>query len=136
MALPPGYPKTSCENWPVLPNSLYWGPKFMYERYKVPIIITENGHQNIDIISLDGKVHDPQRIDYLQRYLKELARAIKDGVPVGGYFQWCFTDNFEWAMGDTIRVGIVYTDYPTQRRIPKDSAYWYSAVIAKNGAQI
>ena len=136
VALPPGYPKTTQDFWPVTPSSLYWGPKFMHERYQVPIVITENGHQNPDIISLDGKVHDPQRIDYLRRYLRELRRAIQDGVPVQAYMQWCFTDNFEWAMGDAIRVGLVYTDYPTQQRIPKDSAYWYREMIANNGANL
>jgi beta-glucosidase len=85
---------------------------------------------------LDGKVHDPQRIDYLHRYLRELKRACADGVEVQGYFHWCFTDNFEWAMGDAIRVGLVFTDYPTQRRIPKDSATWYRDVISSNGANL
>ena len=131
-----GYPKTTQDFWPVTPSSLYWGPRYLYERYKVPIIITENGHQNADVIFLDGKVHDPQRIDYLNRYLLELKRAAADGVPVKGYFQWCFTDNFEWAMGDAIRVGLVYSDYPTQRRIPKDSAYWYREVINQNGSNL
>ena len=133
---PAGYPKTTQDFWPVTPSALYWGPKFMYERYHVPIVITENGHQNADVVSLDGKVHDPQRIDYLHRYLRELKRAAADGVPVRGYMQWCFTDNFEWAMGDAIRVGLVFTDYPTQRRIPKDAAYWYRDVIATNGADL
>lgn len=131
--LPAGYPKTTQDHWPITPTALYWGPRFCHERYKLPIVITENGHQNADVISLDGKVHDPQRIDYLHRYLRELKRAGADGVPLKGYFQWCFTDNFEWAMGDAIRVGLVYTDYPTQRRVPKDSAYWYRDVIAANG---
>jgi len=133
---PPGYPKTTQDFWPITPAALYWGPKFMYERYKLPLVITENGHQNADVISLDGKVHDPQRIDYLHRYLRELKRAVADGVPVGGYMQWCLKDNFEWAMGDAMRVGIVYTDYPTQQRIPKDSAYWYRQVIQTNGAEL
>ena len=133
---PPGYPKTTQDFWPVTPASLYWGPRFFYERYKVPIVITENGHQNADVISLDGQVHDPQRIDYLHRYLRELKRAIADGVPVKAYMQWCLKDNFEWAMGDAIRVGLVYTDYPTQRRIPKDSAFWYREVIENNGADL
>ena len=134
--LPPGYPKTTQDFWPVTPAALYWGPRFFHERYGLPIVITENGHQNADVISLDGQVHDPQRIDYLHRYLRELKRAVADGTPVNGYFQWCFTDNFEWAMGDAIRVGLVYTDYPTQRRIPKDSAFWYRDVIRSRGRDL
>jgi beta-glucosidase len=136
VALPPGYPKTTQDFWPVTPGALYWGPRFFAERYGLPIVITENGHQNADVVSLDGRVHDPQRIDYLHRYLRALRQACDDGVPVQGYFQWCFTDNFEWAMGDAIRVGIVYTDYPTQRRVPKDSAAWYREVIRTNGAEL
>jgi beta-glucosidase len=134
--LPPGYPKVTQDFWPVLPSSLYWGPRYCYERYKRPVVITENGCQSADVISLDGKVHDPQRIDFLHRYLRELKRATADGVEVNGYFQWCFTDNFEWAMGDAMRAGLVYTDYPTQRRIAKDSARWYSQVIRSNGREL
>jgi beta-glucosidase len=134
--LPPGYPKTTQDFWPITPAALYWGPKLFYERYGLPVVITENGQQNADVVSLDGRVHDPQRIDFLQRYLRELRRACTEGVPIRGYFQWCFTDNFEWAMGDAIRVGIVFTDYPTQRRIPKDSAYWYRDVIRSNGTNL
>lgn len=131
--LPPGYPKTSFEYWPITPTCLYWGPRFLHERYRLPVVITENGHQNVDIVSLDGKVHDPQRIDYLHRHLRELSRAHRDGIPLKGYFQWCFTDNFEWAYGDSSRNGIVFTEYATQARIPKDSAYWYREVIRTNG---
>jgi beta-glucosidase len=131
--LPAGYPKTTYNNWPVTPTSLYWGPRFLHERYGLPVVITENGHQNADIVSLDGRVPDPQRIDYVQRYLRELRRASADGVPVAGYFQWCFTDNFEWQLGDSSRNGIVFTDYVTQARIPKDSALWYREVIRSNG---
>jgi beta-glucosidase len=63
--LPSGYPKTTQDFWPVTPAALYWGPRFFHERYGRPIVITEDGHQNADVISLDGHVHDPQRIDYL-----------------------------------------------------------------------
>ncbi len=123
-------------NWDIVPEALYWGPKFLYERYNLPIYITENGMANADRISLDGKVHDPQRIDYLNRYLIELKRAINDGVDVRGYFLWSLLDNFEWAEGYRSRFGIVYVDYSNQKRIMKDSAYWYNSVIKENGANI
>jgi beta-glucosidase len=97
------------------------------------VYITENGLSNQDWIALDGKVHDSQRIDFLHRYLRELKRACADGVDVRGYFQWSIMDNFEWAEGYKERFGLVYVDYPTQRRIPKDSAYWYQSVIESNG---
>jgi beta-glucosidase len=132
VTLPTGYGMTTME-WPVAPQALYWGPRFMWERYKKPIVITENGMSNTDWIALDGQVHDPQRIDFLTRYLREYRRAIADGVKAFGYFQWSIMDNFEWAFGYKRRFGLIYVDYPTGRRIPKDSARWYSRVIASNG---
>jgi len=68
----------------------------MYERYKKPIMITENGLSNKDWISMDGKVHDEGRIDFLRRYLGRLNDSIDDGINVTGYFQWSLLDNFEW----------------------------------------
>jgi len=133
VAPPVGEPLTA-HRWSVTPESLYWGPKFFYEQYHKPILITENGMSNADCISLDGKVHDPQRIDFLCRYLRQYLRASRDGVPVLGYFQWSILDNFEWAEGYKERFGMVYVDYPTQRRVPKDSALWYREVIKSNGA--
>jgi beta-glucosidase len=130
---PDGPPLTTME-WLVKPESLYWGPRFFYERYKLPIIITENGMANCDWIHRDGKVHDPQRIDYLARYLSELKRAANDGVMVQGYFLWSIMDNFEWTFGYKNRFGIIYVDYATGERTLKDSAYWYKEVIASNGA--
>jgi len=120
--------------FPVSPEALYWGPRFFWERYRLPIIITENGMSNVDWVSLDGKVHDPQRIDFLHRYLLKLEKACKHGVEVRGYFQWSILDNFEWTQGYKERFGLVYVDYPTQKRTLKDSAYWYKEVIASKGA--
>ncbi len=123
-----GAPKTAIQ-WSVTPKCLQWGPKFLYERYGLPIYITENGMSAHDVVSIDGEVHDPNRIDFLNRYLLELEKATDDGVDVGGYFLWSFMDNFEWTKGYTERFGIVHVDYDTQKRIPKDSAYWYKAWI-------
>ena len=120
--------------WHITPEVLYWGPKFFYERYRQPIYITENGMANMDWIALDGSVHDPQRIDFLARHLRELARTLKDGVDVRGYFHWSIMDNFEWNEGYSQRFGLVYLDYPTGKRVLKDSAYWYKEVITTNGA--
>ena len=119
-----GFPKTAVQ-WPVTPECLRWGPRFLYERYHLPVIITENGMSAHDCISLDGQVHDPNRIDFLHRYLTQLEKAADDGVDLEGYFLWSFMDNFEWQLGYTERFGIVFVDYETQKRIPKDSAYWY-----------
>lgn len=126
-----GFPKTAID-WPVTPEVLYWGPKFLYERYKTPLYITENGLSCHDVVSLDGKVHDPNRIDFLARYLGALSRAA-DEIDLRGYFQWSLMDNFEWAKGYSERFGLIYVDYRTQERIMKDSAYWYRDVIQSNG---
>jgi len=130
-----GFPRTSF-GWPVTPKSMYWAPKFLFERYKLPILITENGMAAHDAVSLDGKVHDPNRTDFLNRYLLELKRAADDGVDVQGYFTWSFMDNFEWSHGYKERFGMVYVDFQTQGRIPKDSAFWYKNVIEKNGENL
>lgn len=128
---PAGFPKTAT-NWPVTPEALYWGPKFLYERYRKPIYITENGMACHDTVSQDGKVHDPNRIDFLARYLKNLKRAAEE-IDIRGYFQWPLMDNFEWDKGYAERFGIIYVDFETQERIWKDSAYWYRDLIRRNG---
>ena len=128
---PAGFPKTAT-NWPVTPEALYWGPKFLYERYRKPIYITENGMACHDTVSQDGKVHDPNRIDFLARYLKNLKRAAEE-IDIRGYFQWSLMDNFEWDKGYAERFGIIYVDFETQERIWKDSAYWYRDLIRRNG---
>lgn len=129
---PIGYPHT-VNGWPVTPECLYWAAKFLYERYKLPFIITENGISGRDIISLDGKIHDYSRIDYLQKYLLQLKKASDEGVDVRGYFVWSLMDNFEWQQGYIERFGMIYVDYQTLKRIPKDSYYWYKKTIETNG---
>ena len=124
----PGFPRTALK-WPVTPEVLDWGVRFLYERYPLPSYITENGLSCNDRIYLDGQVHDFDRIDFLARYLQALSRATESGADVRGYFQWALTDNFEWHSGYTERFGLVFIDYPTGRRIPKDSFRWYQAVI-------
>ena len=118
--------------WPITPECLQWGPRFLYERYKLPIYITENGMAAHDTVSLDGKVHDPNRIDFTERYLLELEKASDSGADVKGYFHWTFMDNLEWTRGYTARFGMVYVDYQTQKRIIKDSGYWYKKWIAEH----
>jgi beta-glucosidase len=130
---PPGNPRTSFQ-WNVTPPALRWGPRFIHERYGLPVFITENGLSNPDWVAQDGKVHDPQRIDFTGKYLRELRRAMDDGVPVRGYFHWSLMDNFEWAEGYKQRFGLIHVDYETQRRTPKDSYHWYREVIRRRGA--
>jgi beta-glucosidase len=133
VAIPPGYPRSAVDWQPLRPAALYWGPRQASERYRLPLYITESGLSTRDNVFLDGKVHDPQRIDYLHRVLLELSRAIADGADVRGYFAWSLLDNFEWADGYKQRFGLVYVDYPSQQRLPKDSYHWYRKVAASNG---
>lgn len=118
---------------PIRPDCIYYLAKFAWNRYKLPVLFTENGFSNIDFVMRDGKVHDPQRIDYIHRYLQAVKRAIDEGIPVEGYLYWSVMDNFEWFKGYDMRFGLVYIDYPTQKRILKDSAYDYREIIATNG---
>jgi beta-glucosidase len=130
-----GFP-ISAFNWPITPDALYWGPKFLHERYKLPILITENGTSCRDWVMADGKVHDPARIDFITRYLRSFHRAVEEGVPALGYLHWSIMDNFEWAEGYRERFGMIHVDYTTQKRTLKDSAHFYAKVIATNGAHL
>ena len=130
--IPAGFPLTATK-WKVTPEVLHFGPMQIYQRYGKPVLITENGLSCNDRVYLDGKVHDADRIDFLTRYLRSLSQASKEGVPLMGYLQWSFLDNFEWSNGYNERFGIIYVDYESCDRIPKDSAQWYAQVIASNG---
>lgn len=128
----PGYPRTVF-HWPVEPEVMYWGPRFLQERYGLPIYITESGCAAMDWVHVDGKVHDAPRIDFLIRHLLALRQTIADGTDVRGYFHWSLLDNFEWGEGYSMRFGLVYIDYETLERIPKDAYTWYQQVILSNG---
>jgi beta-glucosidase len=132
---PPGFPQTAM-GWPVAPESLRWGPRFLFERYGFPIVITENGMANLDWVGADGKIHDPQRTEFTGAYLRQLRMAISDGADVRGYFHWSIMDNFEWAEGYTKRFGLVHVDFPTGKRTLKSSADWYARVIRTNGGSL
>jgi len=127
-----GYNRTAM-NWPVTPQVLYWGPKFLYERYHKDILITENGLANCDMVAADGCVHDGNRIAFLDKYLCNLQKATDEGVSVVGYLHWSYCDNFEWTDGYSKRFGLVYVDYPSLKRTIKDSGFWYKKVIKSNG---
>lgn len=130
---PVGFPQTQY-GWTIYPECMYWGPRNLYERYHLPIFLTENGMACHDFVALDGEVHDPNRIDYTNRYLLELKRAAEDGIDIRGYFHWSLLDNYEWASGFSLRFGLIYVDYQTCKRTPKDSFWWYQKVIESNGA--
>ena len=105
---------------------------YLWNRYHMPIYVTENGSAWEDVVEADGAVHDPERTDYLHRHLHAALDAVDAGVPLRGYFAWSLLDNFEWAFGYTKRFGIVHVDYATQQRTPKDSAHWLGNVAKEN----
>lgn len=98
------------------------------------IAVTENGAAYRDVWEGGDHVHDDQRVQYLREHIQALAVARLLGVPVEGYFAWSLMDNFEWAEGYSRRFGMVYVDYPSQRRIIKDSGHWYAQLLATHRA--
>ena len=96
------------------------------------LYVTENGRAAEDYVTPEGVVNDVERVKYLHEHLDAAARAIRDGANLAGYYVWSLLDNFEWGCGYQRRFGIVYVDVPTQRRIPKASARFYSQVVAAN----
>ena len=123
-------------NWEIYPQGFYdlldwvnrtYSPKSMF--------IAENGASYNDGPDAGGRVRDERRIAYMRSHLVSLARAIEDGMPIEGYFAWSFLDNFEWAAGYSQRFGLVYVDYASKQRTPKDSAYFYQKVIAANAVE-
>ncbi len=117
-------------DWEIYPTGIYNVLKrFQSYDKNMRIIITENGAAFDDKIDDDGHVHDESRIQFYEQYLQQVLRAKREGVNVDGYFAWSFTDNFEWAEGYTKRFGLVYIDYATQKRIIKDSGFWYQRFL-------
>ncbi len=130
----PSDPRTDTR-WTVYPDALYYPPKYIYERYGLPIVYTENGVALTEWKDLNGEINDDSRIDFLKRYLRALHRAAQE-VPIEGYFYWSFIDNFEWAEGFSKKFGLVHIDYDTLERTPKKSAYFYKKIIETNGEEI
>jgi len=125
----PGAQRTAM-GWEVHPDSLHKLLVRVARDYAPPAMyITENGAAFEDVRVHDGSVHDVERTEFLQGHTDAVARAIEDGAPIVGYFVWSFLDNFEWSFGYSRRFGIVYVDYVTQERVPKDSFHWYKQRI-------
>ena len=122
-------------DWQITPEAVKYLAKYYYERYKLPIIITENGIALTEWKTLNGDIPDDMRIDYMKRHIANM-KEIAEECHVKGYFYWSFMDNFEWSLGYSKRFGLVYVDYDTLERIPKKSAYWYKKVIESNGEEL
>jgi len=125
------YPKMHLPWLNFLPEAIYWVLRQSSELCgrALPVYITENGCAGEDVLTANGEVNDLDRLVYLRAYLRQVQRVIADGYPVKGYFVWSLLDNFEWARGYSKRFGLIYVDYPTQRRIPKLSYQWMQQVI-------
>lgn len=109
----------------------------IYDRYHLPLLITENGLGARDELTEDDKVHDDYRIDYLFRHLHQAQLAITDGVDLIGYCPWSFIDLVSTHQGYGKRYGFVYVDRDEKnlkklKRIKKDSFYWYQNIIKQN----
>ena len=122
-------------DWQITPEAVKYLAKYYYERYRLPIIITENGIALTEWKTLNGDIPDDMRIDYMKRHIANM-KEIAEEYHVKGYFYWSFMDNFEWSLGYSKRFGLVYVDYDTLERIPKKSAYWYKKVIESNGEEL
>jgi beta-glucosidase len=115
--------------WEVYPEGLYKILKWVHTNYPVAkIIVTENGASFTDIVSPDGRIHDDRRINYISEHMKQAHKAMREGVPLKGFFVWSTLDNFEWAYGYSRRFGVIHVDYETQRRTIKDSGRFLKQV--------
>ena len=120
--------------WEIYPQGLYQLLNRVHFDYQpAKIYIAENGCSFSDGPDENGRIADTRRLNYLRDHFTEAHRAIQNGVPLAGYFVWSLMDNFEWAYGYLQRFGIIWVNYETFQRIPKDSALWYRDVIAQNG---
>jgi beta-glucosidase len=118
-------------HWEVYPQGLCDLLLWLHKEYApAALFVTENGAAFADHWeSGSDTVHDPLRLAYLRDHIRAAGQALAQGVPLKGYFVWSLMDNFEWAFGYSKRFGLIYVDYPTQRRILKDSALWYARLI-------
>ena len=125
-----GVPCTGIADFSFAPSAIYWGCRLVNELWHPgEILISENGMSANDRPSEDMQVYDPHRIKYLRAYLSSLARVLRAGIPVKGYFHWSLLDNLEWHLGFRPRFGLIYVNYTTLERIPKTSFYWFRELI-------
>jgi len=119
--------------WEVWPDGFHDLVMRINREYDNPVMeITENGCSYLDSPDVHGRVPDLRRIEFTRGYVSALGRAIKEGANVRAYHHWSLLDNFEWAEGYAQRFGLVYVDFRDQRRIIKDSGYWYGK-LAESG---
>lgn len=131
--VPPPVEEQTDMGWEVYPEGLHDILCRVHRDYRPPrLLLTENGCSYSDGPGPDGRIRDDRRIRYLRDHLAQARRAIDAGVPLAGYFAWSLMDNFEWQFGYRQRFGLVWVDPVTRNRIPKDSALWFSHLIARH----
>jgi len=129
--------ETTGMGWEVYPEGLYEMLERVDADYGFPAYyITENGAAYADAVGEDGGVHDAERTSYLVRHMAQVGRILDAGIPLCGYFVWSLLDNFEWSFGFSKRFGLVYVDYETGARTPKDSFSWYRELIERRTLRI
>ncbi|MDY3023835.1 MAG: glycoside hydrolase family 1 protein [Streptococcus hyovaginalis] len=136
----PNLPKTEF-GWEIDPMGFRATVREMYSRYRLPLLVTENGLGAYDTLTEDGKIHDTYRIKYLQDHIEQIQLAISDGVDMMGYNPWSAIDLISTHEGIKKRYGFIYVDrdefdLKSLKRYRKDSFYWYQRVIATNGADL
>jgi len=123
----------SDNGWEYNPEKLCDALVDLTKRYgKLPFYLTENGVCKNIGPDEQGVIHDARRIAYYEQHLASIHRALACGVDVRGYYAWSLLDNFEWADGYTNRFGLVWVDFSTGRRVPKDSFHWFARVARTN----
>lgn len=136
------YLKASQWGWQIDAKGLRWVLKKVYDRYRIPLMVVENGLGATDAVEPDGSIHDPYRIDYLRRHIEQMREAIREGVDLRGYTTWGPIDLVSASTGEMAkRYGFVYVnkqddgsgDFSRRR---KDSFYWYQKVIRSNGSNL
>ena len=136
------YLPSSDWGWQIDPKGLRYSLIELYDRYRVPLMVVENGMGAKDIVEADGSIHDPYRIEYFRQHIKEMGEAIDEGVELIGYTSWAPIDLVSASTSQmSKRYGFIYVDADdlgrgTYDRSRKDSFYWYKKVIGSNGADL
>ena len=135
------YVDKSKYGWVVDPVGLRMTLRKVSERYNLPILITENGYGDKDILEENDVINDDDRIDFIRNHLEQLQLAIADGVEMLGYCPWSAIDVVSTHQGYGKRYGFIYVnrgefDLKDLRRIKKKSFYWYKNVIESNGKNL